>query len=161
MCTHDLWTRQMNFVKLHSKIHSPFLFLVLSSFSSTSSLPSFSSSGVLDANQVPKPSQNQAMNSKAKTMSDGLSIKWKGWCCSFLMGCNCSLMLRAKLWRGGGRENSKDCSIDCAAIWRRGKHKAKKGGFERIGDGRQTRQRTKMGNPLKVWGKYVVCLLMA
>lgn len=153
----------MNFVKLHSKIHSPFSFLVSSSFFSTSSLPSFSSSGVLDANQVPKPSQNQAMNSKAKTMSDGLSIKWKGWCCSFLMGCNCNTVWCLELNYGGVGEGrtQKDCSIDCAAIWRRGRHKAKKGGFERIGDGRQIRQRTKMGNPLKVWGKYVVCLLMA
>lgn len=161
MCTHDLWTRQMNFVKLHSKIHSPFPFLVSSSFST--SLPSFSSSGVLDANQVPKPSQNKSMNSKAKTMSDGLSIKWKGWCCSFLMGCNCNTVWCLELNYGGvgkGR-TQKDYSIDCAAIWRRGRHKANMGGFERIGDGRQTRQRKKMGNPLKVWGKYVVCLLMA
>lgn len=30
--------------------------------------------GVLDANQVPKPSQNQAMKSKAKIMLDELSI---------------------------------------------------------------------------------------
>lgn len=33
--------------------------------------------GVLDANQVPKPSQNQAMKSKAKIMLDEFVYQWK------------------------------------------------------------------------------------
>lgn len=33
--------------------------------------------GVLDANQVPQPSQNQAMKSKAKIMLDEFVYQWK------------------------------------------------------------------------------------
>lgn len=45
---------------------------------------------VLDGNQDPKTSQNQAMNSKAKIMLDEFVYQWKMWSCSFVMVCNCS-----------------------------------------------------------------------
>lgn len=49
-----------------------------------------------------------------------------------------------------GKEELKKIAADCAAIWRRGRNKAKRVGLRGVGDGGQTRQRTKIGNPLKI-----------
>lgn len=159
---HDPWTRQMNFVKLHRKIHSSFPFLVSSSFSSTSSFSLFSSSGC----RMPIKSQNQVKikqwTQKQRPCQMRLSIKWKGCYRSFLMVCNCKTVwcLELNYWAVGKGRTQKDCSRLCCYL-KRDRNKAKRVGLRGVGDGGQTRQRTKMGNPLKVWKKYVVCLLMA
>lgn len=59
--------------------------------------------GVLDANQVPKPIQDQAMKSKAKIMLDEFVDQWIVGC-SFLMGCNCNTArcFRVNYERGKG-----------------------------------------------------------
>lgn len=49
-----------------------------------------------------------------------------------------------------GKGELKKITADCAAIWGKGRNKAKRVGLGGVGDGGQTRQRTKMGNPLKV-----------
>lgn len=58
---------------------------------------------VLDANQVPKPSQDQAMKSKAKIMLDEFVDQWIVGC-SFPMGCNCNTAqcFRVNYERGKG-----------------------------------------------------------
>lgn len=72
---HGLWTRQMNFVKLqqNSFLHSISFLLILLHLLSSFILKL----EVLDASQVPKPSQNQAMKLKAKTMLDEFVYQWK------------------------------------------------------------------------------------
>lgn len=74
VCMHGLWTRQMNFVKLqqNSFFHSVSLFF-------PPPPPPFlhSQAQSVYANQVPKPSQNQAMKSKAKIMLDEFVYQWK------------------------------------------------------------------------------------
>lgn len=158
VCMHGLWTRQMNFVKLqqNSFLYSISLFsLILLHLLSSFILKL----RVLDANQVSKPSQNQAMKSKAKIMLDEFVFQWKRWCCSFLMVCNCNTAwcLEINHERGEGvKGKRKDYSTECAAVWERGGIKQRGWGGDG-GDGGQTRQRTKMGNPLKVWEK-ICCL---
>lgn len=58
----------------YSKIHSISLFFLILLHLLSSFNPKL---GVLDANQVQKPSQNQAMKSKAKIMLDELVYQWK------------------------------------------------------------------------------------
>lgn len=157
---HDPWTRQMNFVKLHSKIHSSFPFLVSSSFSSTSSLSLFSSSGC----QMPIKSQNQVKikqwTQKQRPRLMSWSIKWKGWYCSFLMVCKWNTVWCLELNYGavGKGRTEKDYSR-LAAIWRRGRNKAKRVGL-RGTEGRPGKKR-KRAIHWRYEKKYVVCLLMA
>lgn len=104
VCMHGLWTRQMNFVKLqqNSFLHFVSLFpLILLHLHLLSSF--ILKLTVSDANQVSKPSQNQAMQSKAKIMLDDLSTNGKMWCCSFLMVCNCNTAWCLGITYEGGR----------------------------------------------------------
>lgn len=66
----------MNFVKLqqNSFLHSISLFVLILLHLLSSFILKLR---VLDANQVPKPSQNQAMKSKAKIMLDEFVYQWK------------------------------------------------------------------------------------
>lgn len=92
-----------------------------------------------------------------------LSLNGKGCCCSFLMVCNGSTAwcfeINYERDKGVKGKTQKDCSTECAVIWQEGGIKQRGRGQEEwgCGGGGQTRQRTKMGNPLKVWEK-ICCL---
>lgn len=98
----DKWILS-NYSKIHSSIPS------LSFPHSPPPSPLFLHSQALsaDANQVPKPIQNQAMKSKAKNMLDEFVYQWKRWYRSFLMVCNCNTAWCLKINYEGGRGKGK------------------------------------------------------